>query len=270
MSKVAHLLRVYRAQFWVSLRVQLQYRIAAAIWMIGAMITPVVLLTVWATVARERGGVVDGLGVADFAAYFLVLMFLQHLTFTWIMWEYDYRVRQGLLSSVLLKPIHPIHADIMENIAYKLIGLVLLVPVAGVLVWAYRPNFNLQLFNILLFIPVFFFTFALRFMVGYTLALAAFWTNRIRAINSIYFLFFFFLGGRFAPLALLPPVLQTIANLLPFKWMIAYPVELLLGRYTHAEAVQGLLIQSAWTVVIYCLFRFMWQRGTRKYAAYGS
>jgi len=45
------------------------------------------------------------------------------MTFTWIMWEYDYRIREGLLSPVLLRPVHPIHADIADNISSKLVTL---------------------------------------------------------------------------------------------------------------------------------------------------
>ena len=48
-------------------------------------------------------------------------MLVNHVTFTWIMWEYDYRVRQGTLSFALLRPVHPIHADIADNVSFKLI-----------------------------------------------------------------------------------------------------------------------------------------------------
>lgn len=270
MTDMLHLARVYRTQFFNSLAVQVQYRVAAAIWMIGAIVQPIVYLVVWATVAREQGGSVNGLTVGDFAAYYLVLMFLEHLTFTWIMWEFDYRIREGQISSALLKPIHPIHADINDNIAYKLLGLVMMVPAGIAMAWAFRPNFDFNLTSLLIFIPVFFLTFALRFMTGYTLGLAAFWTNRISALNSVYFVVHLFFSGRLTPIELLPNYLQTVANVLPFKWMVSYPAELLLGRYTTAEALQGLLIQALWVAVIGLLLRTVWNRGVKKYAAFGS
>ena len=265
-----HLSRVYSAFFRVSFAVQLQYRTAAAFWIIGAVMQPTVYLVVWATVAAEQGGSVNGLTIGDFAAYYIVLMFLEHLTFTWIMWEFDYRIREGEISSALLKPIHPIHADLMDNVAYKLIGLVMMVPCALALGWAFRPNFTTTPIDLLLFIPVFFLTFALRFSIGYTLGLAAFWTNRITALNSIYFVSRLFFSGRLSPIELMPPTLQTIANILPFKWFVAYPAELLLGRYTLSEALQGLSIQMLWVAIMVVTLRFVWRRGTRKYAAFGS
>ncbi len=60
---------------------------------------------------------------AQFAAYFIVFMLVNQLTYTWIMYEYEYRIREGMLSPALLRPVHPIHADIAENISSKLISL---------------------------------------------------------------------------------------------------------------------------------------------------
>ncbi len=269
-SSIRHYLSIYRAQFRIALILQIQYRVAVAIWMIGLIVQPVVYLVVWVTVARAQGGSVAGLSVADFAAYYIVLMFLEHLTFTWIMWEFDYIIREGIMSSRLLRPIHPIHQDINDNITYKLVGLVMLIPAGIALVWAFKPQFNLELFNVVLFIPVLVLTFFLRFMLGYTLGMAAFWTNRISALNSVYFVIHLFFSGRLTPLELLPESLQLVANVLPFKWMVAYPIDLLLGRYSTGEALQGALIQLIWVVVVALMLRAVWQRGTRKYAAFGS
>lgn len=262
--------RVYAATFRKNLAVQLQYRVAAAIWLIGAVVQPTVYLVVWVTVAQTQGGSVSGLTVADFAAYYIILMFVEHLTFTWIMWEFDWQIRDGSFSRYLLLPVHPIHDSITENIAYKLMGLVMLVPAGMLLAWTFQPNFNFQLNNLLLFIPVFVIAFLMRFLIGYTLGLAAFWINRVQALNTTYFVLQLFFSGRLTPLELLPAPLRTIADILPFQWFTAFPVELLLGRVDSAELPRALLTQLAWLVAVYFLFRFVWKRGIRKYSAFGS
>ena len=80
----------------------------------------------------------------------------------------------------------------------------------------------------------------------WTLALAAFWTTRVSAINQIYFMAVLFFSGQMAPLTLLPRSLQVVAAVLPFRWTIGFPVELLLGRLTTAQALTGLAVQAAW------------------------
>ena len=69
--------------------------------------------------------------------------------------------------------------------------------------------------------------FLLRFLLEWTLAQAAFWTTRVSAINQSYFVLILFLSGQMAPLEPVPALrFQMIANILPFRWMLGFPVEL--------------------------------------------
>jgi ABC-2 type transport system permease protein len=102
---------VYRAQFKATIALQLQYRVALVIWLIYTVLEPVISLVVWSAVARSTGGRVGGFSPGDFAAYFILLMLVNHLTFTWVMHEFEFRIRLGQFSPKLLRPIHPIHAD---------------------------------------------------------------------------------------------------------------------------------------------------------------
>lgn len=91
--------------------------------------------------------------------------------------------------------------------------------------------------------------FALRFLLEWTLALAAFWTTRVSAFNQLYFVALLFLSGQIAPLSLLAPPLQTAAAILPFCWMVSFPVELLRGNLTPAATVIGLGALVLWLVL---------------------
>jgi len=54
-----------------------------------------------------------------FVSYFIILMLVNQFTYTWVMFDYEYRIREGFLSFALLKPVHPIHSDIADNIMSK-------------------------------------------------------------------------------------------------------------------------------------------------------
>ena len=120
------------------------------------------------------------------------------------MWEFQYRVQQGQFAFLLLRPVHPIHGDLAENFAHKLVMQVVLLPSLLALALVFRPHASLELWSLAAFVPALALAFALRFMFEWTLALACFWTTRIMAVNQIYFAVLFFLSGRFAPLAILP------------------------------------------------------------------
>lgn len=264
------LFEIYYAQLKTSLVVQFQYRAAMIIWMIGRVIEPLIYLVVWTTVAAARGGQVGGFGAADFSAYFITLMLVNQLTFSWIMWEYDYTIRTGLFSFKLLRPIHPIHADIADNLAYKILTLAIIIPVAFILGWIFPPNFNIQMWAWLAAVPALFLAFLVRFLIEWALAMAAFWTTRINAINQAYHVILLFLSGQFAPLSLLPEPLQQAATILPFRWLISFPVELILGRLSPNQVLVGLAAQGIWLVVALVMLSIVWRAGVKKYSAVGS
>ena len=268
---MTHLLHLYRAQFKTTIAEQLQYRGALAIWMLGLVLEPVIYLSVWSTVARSQGGAVDGFTAASFAAYFIVAMLVDHATFTWIMWEFEWWIREGNLSPLLLRPVHPIHRQIAVNLTFKLLTLTIVVPVALILAVVFRPNFDgVRLWGVAAFLVALPLAVALRYLIEWTLALLAFWTTRVSAINQLYFVAFIFLSGQAVPLALLPGPAQRLAEWLPFYRVLGFPVELLLGRLTPREAAVGIAAQVAWIAVVWLLTDRVWARGVRQYSAVGA
>jgi len=258
---------LYRAEFRTSLAMMLQYRAALVIWLISQVLDPVIYLIVWSTVAVASGGSVAGYTTGDFAAYFIALMVVNHLTYTWIMWEYEYRVREGTLSAALLRPVHPIHADIAENLSSKVVSTPGILVAAVILGVIFHPTFRFVGLAVVAFVPAVALAFLLRFFVEWTLALAAFWTTRVNALNQMYFVAMLFLSGQVAPLTLFPPAVQILAALLPFRWMISFPLELLLGNLTPEQMLTGFAAQAAWIAVGLVLLRVVWRAGVRVYSA---
>lgn len=267
---MSHLLQIYRAHFRTWTAVQLQYRVAMAIWLIGMVLEPVVYLVVWTNVAKASGGAVGGYDVGGFAAYFIASLLVNHLTFTWHMWDYDYVIREGLLSPRLLRPFHPIHADIAENLSYKTITAIVVWPTAVVLIYLFKPTIPPAGWYWFTFVPALLMAFLIQFLLGWAVAMAAFWTTRISAINRMWFLGKLFFAGQIAPLDLLPPALQTVAAISPYRWILAFPVEMALGRLSIEEALWGLCAQAVWLVLAYTAVRLTWQAGIKKYSAFGA
>ncbi|MBT3602099.1 MAG: ABC transporter permease, partial [Candidatus Latescibacteria bacterium] len=79
-----------------------------------------------------------------------------------------------------------------------------------------------------------------------------------------------FLSGRIAPIELLPNLVQQIANILPFRWAVAFPVELMLGRLSNEQIWHGFTMQGMWLVISLVLLKIVWRSGIKKYSAVGS
>jgi ABC-2 type transport system permease protein len=267
---VSRLFELYIQQFKTTFASMVQYRASLVIWMISHVLEPLVYLIVWSTVSVTGGGSVGDYTTRQFAAYFIVLMLVNHVTYTWIMYEFEYRVREGTFSVALLKPVHPIHSDIADNISSKLITLPLMVIIAVGLGILFHPVIDSPLWALAAALPALVLAFVVRFLLEWTLAQAAFWTTRVGAINQIYFVLVLFLSGQIAPLSLFPAPVQVIAAILPFRWMIGFPVELLLGRLSAEQVLTGLGAQAVWLAVGYALFRIVWRAGVRVYSAVGA
>jgi ABC-2 type transport system permease protein len=197
-------------------------------------------------------------------------MLVNQVSYTWIMYDFEYRVREGTLSAALLKPVHPIHSDIADNLSSKMITLPIIIVVAVGLGLGFHARIAPQIWAISAFIVALILAFLVRFLLEWTLAQAAFWTTRVAAINQTYFVVMLFLSGQIAPLSLLPPPIQTLSMLLPFRWLISFPIELLLGRLTASQALVGLGAQLAWLAASLVLMRAVWKAGIRVYTAVGA
>ena len=265
----AALARYYRRQFATALANNLAYRGAVGIWVITSIIQPLVFIVVWRTVAGS--GTTGGYSADQFVAYFLVMMVVDHLTFIWHMWEFEYRIRTGAFSPLLLRPVHPIHNDVCENVSYKLIGLVGILPAAVVLGVVFDADLSgTTVQGALAFLPALLLAMVLRFVVEWCVALSAFWLTKVSAMNAVFFSLFTFLGGQFAPLSVLPGWMQTVAAWTPFPWTLAFPVEVLLGRRTGSDLLVGYAVQAIWVVLAVLALRLLWSRATRRYSAVGA
>ncbi len=266
---LAALADYYRHEFAASLAANLAYRGAVAIWVLSVIIEPLVLIAVWRTVAGS--GTTGSYTAAQFVGYYLVLMVVGHLTFIWHMWEFEFRIRTGAFSPLLLRPVHPIHHDVCQTLSYKLVGLVGLLPAAVLLAVLFGADLSGTTPGaVLAFLPALLLAMVLRFLVEWCLALAAFWLTKVSALNAVYASLFTFLAGQFAPLEVLPGWLQSVAVWTPFPWTLAFPVEVLLGRRPGGELVLGYAAQLIWIAVAVVALRLLWGRATRRYSAVGA
>lgn len=261
---------VYRTLFGLELAVMFQYRAAVVIWLLGMALEPVVYLVVWLTVARSRGGQVGDYDPGSLAAYFIVAMLVNHATFSWHMHEMGWRVRTGHFNAILVQPLHPWHRDLLQNVAYKAITLTVMLPTAALLAWQFEPRLDGEPWAMALFPMAVLLAFLLRFFFEWALALLAFWVTDTSGLNDLYWTVGLFLSGRMAPLGLLPGWAQGIAEVLPFRWTVAFPVELLCGRVTPAQALQGLGLQAVWLTLGAAVVTLAWRRASARYAAVGA
>ena len=262
--------QIFKRMWALNWAEQWQYRANLLMYLLFWLVSPIVYLAVWTTVARTQGSV-NGLTAADFAAYYMVLLVVDILTSQITIHILAPEIQNGNLSNRLLLPVHPVLTQVLvNNIAFKVLNLIALVPIWLVLYVLFQPALNLTLSNLLLAIPALVLAFGILFLLGAALTLVAFWTTRVWALWNFYAAVFMLFGGQFVPLSLLPSILQDIAKVLPFSYTLYFPIQLILGKLSPAEITSSFGMQLVWLVLAYLVFRVTWRAGVKQFSAVGA
>lgn len=249
--------------------VDLQYRASVGIWLLWGITEPLISLGIWWSIAG--GGPVQGYDRSAFAQYFFAIILVNQLTLAWDVYYIDRWIREGEMNYRLARPLAPIHEAVADNLAYKArsAGIVVLLWLLAAVVWP-AVRIPLQPGRWALAGVAAVLAGALRFLNGYATGLLAFWTTRATALMEAQSGVSLFLSGRIAPLALLPPGVAAVANVLWFPYMLAFPVEVLTGEVTGMAILRGFAWQAAWLAVWAGIYVLVWTRGLRRYGAVGG
>jgi ABC-2 type transport system permease protein len=257
----------YLAGMRVAVQAQFQYRAANYAYMLGMVAEPVIYLVVWSTVARAQGGEVGGYTPGEFAAYYIVWTLVRNMNIVFTPYGWEWRIRQGQLSGMLLWPLHPIHHDLAYFAGWKVVVIVLWLPIAAGLSLAFRPEFDINALEAVVFLVAIWGAYLIRTMFLWVLGMVSFWTTRVAALYELYFTAELLLSGRLVPLVLMPAWAAGLAGALPFKWTFGFPIEALVGDLPPGQLLGGLAMQAIWTAAGALLVAVVWRFGVRRYTA---
>jgi ABC-2 type transport system permease protein len=249
---------------------QFQYRIANYAYMLGMVTEPVIYLVVWSTVASSQGGSVGGFTGGQLAAYYIVWTLVRNMNIVFTPYGWEERIREGHLSGMLLRPIHPIHFDLAYFAGWKVVVLVLWLPLAAILSLAFHPSFQITPARAAAFLAAIWGAYLIRSMFLWVLGMITFWTTRVGAIYAVWFTLELLLSGRLVPLGLMPSWARSLAGVLPYKWTFGFPIETLAARLSDAALLGGLAMQVVWTAVGAALVAVVWRFAIRRYSAVGN
>ena len=262
---------IFRRLWQVNWAEQWQYRANLIMYLLYWLVSPIIYLAVWTSIANSKGSV-NGLTANDFTTYYMTLLIVDQITSNIVIHTFAYKVQDGSLSGELVRPIHPMLTNaLVNNIAFKGLTIMGFIPIWIILYFLYKPDYSgVTLENILLSIPAMILGFFVGFLLSATITSLAFWTTRVYSIHEFYYAMILLFSGQFVPLTLMPPLIQEIARYLPFQLLIYFPVQLILGNLTDAQILQGFVSGLIWLTVSIVIFNVIWRNGVKRYSAVGA
>jgi ABC-2 type transport system permease protein len=261
---------LYLSTMKMAVQEQFQYRTANYFYMLGMIAEPIIYLVVWTTIAEQQGGSVNGLSAGYFAAYFIVWTLVRNMNIVFGAPYWEQRIKEGDLNRDLLRPILPLHFDIAYFAGWKVVVIVLWIPLAVALSWLFDPSLSPNAAQIATFAIAIWGAYLLRTMMQESLGMLCFWTTRGAAIFDLFMAVELLLSGRLVPLPLMPDWVQELSRFLPFQWAFYFPIESLVGNMSNAELLRGLGTQLLWILLGLATFRVAWRFAIRRYAAVGG
>lgn len=263
-----HTLRAFPTLLRVGFADAVAYRAEFLIWILSTNM-PLVMLALWNAVAREHP--IGEWGQKEFVAYFLAALIVRLLTGCWVVWEMNHEIRHGLIALRLLKPVHPLAHYAAENIAALPFRALFALPIAAASLWAMgRGAVTSDPALLALFLASVAGAFLINFLTMAIIGVAGFYIDNSMALFQVWFGAFMILSGYLIPLPLLPGWLSAAADWLPFRFMLGFPVEVLLGRHGRLPALGLLGYQWATCAVLVLLLGAAWRVGLRRFNAFGG
>ena len=216
-----------------------QYRVATYMWLIGMLAEPIVYLVVWTTIAEQQGGDVQGITTGQFAAYYIVWTLVRNMNIVFTPYGWEWRIREGELSAALLRPLHPIHDDIAGFAGWKVVTIILWLPIAAVLWLAFDPEFDLRAAEVGAFCVAIWGAYLIRTMFLSALGMVTFWTTRVSALFELMVGLELLLSGRLVPLPLMPGLGRGPRRRAPVPVVVLLPDPDARRRHVEPGAARG-------------------------------
>jgi ABC-2 type transport system permease protein len=260
--------RAYPALLRVGFAESVAYRAELLVWMLTTTM-PLVSLALWSAVAEAAP--VGRFTQTRFAAYFLATLVVRQLTSSWIVYEMNQEIRSGALSRRLLKPVHPLVTYSAENLSALPLRAALALPVTLLSLLVIEPgalpHSLVQIGALLVSLSG---AWLINFFSMTMIGTLAFFVESSTAVFEIWLLSFMLLSGYLVPLELFPPWLRDASAALPFRYTLAFPVEVLTGMLDRRAMLHDLAVQWAYVAGLATAALLGWRAGIKRFAAYGG
>ena len=269
---------------WVILKIcieeRLVYRADFAFATLVRFLPIVTQIFLWGAIyGGAASEMLNGYRYSDMVAYYLLVMVSRAFSsMPGLAGGIARDVRDGTIKKYLTQPIDMIGYLFWHRVAHKLIYyFVATVPFAMVfyLCRSYFPGWP-DGWTILAWIAALLMGFLIGFLLESLIVLISFWFLEVSSLMFVYMMINYFLSGHMLPLDWLPSPLSDWVQYLPLKYLAYFPATVMLNgpdghpRYSHGELLSELSIELCWIVGLFLLNRIAFNRGVRRYGAFGG
>lgn len=252
---------------WLSM---FAYRANFIFWRIRIITDVLIGYFLWTSIFSQNK-TVFGYSESHILTYIILISFTVGIVMSTVSYQVAYDIAYGRINTYLIRPVNFFFFLFSRDIANKVINSLFSFIEISVLFILLRPPFFLQnhIELIVLYAISLLLASILYFEINMLLSFIAFWSFDTWSLRFIFTILITFLGGMFFPLDILPVPIYKAVSLLPFAYLIFFPIKIYLGNVNTMYLVHGFIILIFWIIVLGFSMKKMWKKGLKIYTAQG-
>jgi ABC-2 type transport system permease protein len=214
---------------------------------------------------------VGGYDRTDTLTYVWLTQALLATVYIWGWTEVGERIRSGDIASDLHRPIDVQSYWLSQDLGRAVYHFIArgFVPFAiGAL--AFHLRLPVHAWTLPLFLLSVVLATMISFAVRFTANMSAFWLFDHRGVMVVAMIVANVFSGFVVPLRFFPAAVRDGLLLNPFAFIIQFPIDVFLEKYTLTDAIARLSLQLVWVLVLLGIARAVLARGTRRLVIQGG
>ena len=261
-------MKKYLSVFSITLQEYFTYRLNFVMWRVRQIFVFLIPFFIWRAVLGS-GGVIYGYNFPAIMTYLFGTTVLNSLVMGSRTVDLGWMINSGYLTIPLMKPLSVFRFLMTRDVADKLFNLLFIFVEVPLLILIFRPPVFIQtnIYSLLLAVCSTLFAICIYFFINILFGSLAFWSRDIWAPRFLLMVVMGFATGSMFPLDMLPHVWQTVLLATPFPYLLYVPLKLYLGQ--DPAILAAFAIQIFWTILLYLVTKFVWNKGMLVYEAEG-
>ncbi|MCY9759115.1 ABC-2 family transporter protein [Paenibacillus alvei] len=263
----------YAAAFGIGLQSSLEYRLQFVIGLVSLIFPIGIQSLIWSAVYRNSDQhTLYGYEYSQMILYTILSGLVAKFVMTQLERTIAEDIKSGGLNAYLIRPVSYFWYRVSAYAGSRVISDGILLGLVAVVLFtaSYYGHTQLSPSRMVLFSACLLLAAVVQFLLSYAICALAFRLAEISYFFVITGLIVQILSGGIVPLEVFGDTLNSWFSLLPFKYTIYFPVNVLNGRLTEGEALTGLLIQCGWIALLAGAAHLAWRAGLKRYVGLGG
>ncbi len=265
---IIQFVKVAITEFRLSLSSEFAYKWQVLVWIVSDAIQPVIFALLWSAVATS--GTRD-FTQADMISYYFMVLIVSRLTQDWSVQFISNSIIAGDFSKYLIRPFNYLSEMFGISLAIRTLRIILMLPliIVGYFLFGRYLSYELIPSTIITFILAIGIGFVINFLLGNIFALLAFFIKQIVGLRALYVNVLSILSGEYIPLKVLAVGILFIFEVLPFRYVLSFPIEIISGDLSYSQIQRGFIISAIWIIVLSVLYKLVYKYAIMKYESEG-